>query len=173
VRDLWRDFWDWYEANYRLNVTVAAILFCFQIIHLVWLFGEVVWTKLTGTPLFSLSGPFETALILVDYTEVPALISVSLVYINEIRQGEHRRRSILFLILLNSQWLHLFWITDEFVLQQFAGAEGVGIPGWLAWVAILIDYAEVPVIVDTVTKMIAATRQGRLGDFAKTDLRER
>jgi hypothetical protein len=173
LKAFWRDFWDWYNANYRLNVTIAAVLFAFQIIHLIWLFGEVVWTKATGSPLFSVSGPFETALILVDYTEIPALITVSLVYINDIREGRDRRRAIFFLVLLNSQWLHLFWITDEFVIQQFGGYAGIGIPGWLAWAAILIDFAEVPVIIDTLRKMVAATRDGRLADFAKTDLRER
>lgn len=173
MRHTWRDFWDWYNENYRLNVTVAAVLFGLQIVHLIWLFGEVVWVKLTDSPLFSIGGPFEAALILVDYTEIPALITVSLVYVNDIREANHRRRAVVFLILLNSQWLHLFWITDEFVVQRFAGVSGLAMPAWLAWVAILIDFLEVPVIVDTIGKMFTATRQGRLGDFARTDLRER
>lgn len=172
MRAFWHDFWKWYERNYRVNVTIAAGLFAIQIIHLIWLFGEVVWARATGDPLFQLDGLWKWTIVLVDYTEIPALISVSLVYLNDIRRGGSRLRPIVFLILLNSQWLHLFWITDEFVVSAFAG-EGIGLPAWLAWVAILIDYAEVPVIIDTVRRMIAAVRENRLGDFARTELREK
>lgn len=167
---LWQDFWDWYERKYRVNVTIAAGLFVVQIVHLIWLFGEVVWARATGTPLFEFQGVWKWTIVLVDYTEIPALISVSLVYIHDLRGGA-RLRPLIFLVLLNSQWLHLFWITDEFVISAFAG-DGVGIPSWLAWVAILIDYAEVPVIIDTLRKMTVAMREGRLSEFARTDLRE-
>ena len=73
-----------------------------------------------------------------DYTEIPALISVSLVYLNELRKG-FAWRPVLFLVLLSSQWLHITWITDEFVVQSSAGS-GTSLPIWLAYVAILIDY---------------------------------
>jgi hypothetical protein len=169
MREFWHDFWDWYEQHYRLNVTVAAGLFAVQLIHLVWLFGEVVWARATGVPLFEFEGIWKWTIVLVDYTEIPAILSVSLVYINDLRRGL-RVRPLVFLLLLNSQWLHLFWITGEFVVSAFAG-EGIGIPGWLAWVAILIDYAEVPVIIDTLRKMVAALREGRLEEFAREELR--
>jgi hypothetical protein len=171
VKGYWQDFWDWYERNYRINVTVAAVLFTLQIVHLIWLFGEVVWAKATGAPLFELTGFWQWLIVLVDYTEIPALITVSLVYVNELRSDGFAWKPVIFLILLNSQWLHLFWITDEFVVGSFAGAV-IQLPAWLAWAAILIDFAEVPVIIDTLRKMAVALREGRLGDFAKTDLRD-
>jgi len=48
--------------------------------------------------------------------------------------------------------LHLFWITDEFVIEQFArmGERATLLPLWLAWLAIAIDYLELPVIYDTI-----------------------
>jgi len=90
--------------------------------------------------------------ILVDYTEIPALLSVSLVYINELRHG-FSASNILYLILINVQWLHLFWITDEFVVTAF-NEGGTVLPFWLAWVAIGIDYLEVPVMIDTTRRFI-------------------
>jgi hypothetical protein len=89
------------------------------------------------------------AILLVDYTEIPALMAVSLVYVNELRSG-FSWRPLLFLAFLNSQWLHIFWITDQYVSNELAGRAAVSsLPGWLAWVAILIDYLELPVIYDT------------------------
>ena len=67
-------------------------------------------------------------------------------------------KSILFLILLNSQWLHLFWITDEVVVAQFTGAAAIAIPVWLSWCAIMIDYLELPVMYDTFKKVFQSLR---------------
>jgi hypothetical protein len=167
---MWRAFWAWYERTYTVNVSVALALFLIQIVHLIWLFGEVVWAQLTGTPLFTFSGVWEAVIVLVDYTEIPALLSVSLIYINELRKGWHTK-SALYLLFLNSQWLHIFWITDEFVVTSF-NAGGTVLPLWLAWLAIAIDYLEVPVMVDTLKKFFAAMREGRTTEFLKTDLRQ-
>jgi len=153
-----KKFWQWYEKHYLVNVGTAAFLFLLQIIHLIWLIGDVVIGRLTGEALFHLHENIEWLVILVDYTEIPAIISVSLVYINEIRKGK-RFKPILYLIFLNSQWLHIFWIPDEFVVQSFGGT-GVALPLWLAWIAILIDYLELPVIVETLKKFFQAVKQG-------------
>ena len=111
-------------------------------------------------------------ILVIDYTEIPALVSVSLVYVNELRKGNWQR-PLLFLLLLNSQWLHIFWITDEFVVNEIAGRPGTtSLPAWLAWVAILIDYLELPVIYDTFRRMIRALREHRVGE-AVSALRER
>lgn len=144
---MWNSFWAWYERTYALNVGIALALFLLQVVHLLWLTGEVAWTHLFGQPLFTLEGLWQTLIVAVDYTEVPALVSVSLVYINELRKG-WRTKEFVYLLFLNSQWLHLFWITDEFVVTAFNGA-GTVLPLWLAWVAIGIDYLELPVMVDT------------------------
>ncbi len=167
---MWQRFWGWYERTYTVNVSVALFLFLLQIVHLVWLSGEVVWMHLTGAPLFTFTGIWDKVIVLVDYTEVPALLSVSLVYIHELRKGWDFK-SALYLVFLNSQWLHIFWITDEFVVTAFNGA-GTVLPLWLASVAIAIDYLEVPVMVDTFKKFFAAVKEGRTTDFLKHELRE-
>ncbi|MCH7641242.1 hypothetical protein IID22_03535 [Patescibacteria group bacterium] len=75
-----------------------------------------------------------------------------MVYLNVLRK-KFNFVSTLFLVLINSQWLHIFWITDAFVLDSLTGGETRTIlPFWLAWVAIFIDYLELPVIFDTLKK---------------------
>ena len=69
-------------------------------------------------------------------------------------------KPILYLLFLNSQLLHIFWITDEFVVSSGAG-ETSSLPVWLAYVAILIDYLELPVIYDTVKRLAVALARGR------------
>ena len=163
-------FFAWYERNYALNVGIAALLFMLQLIHLYWLTTDVVAARLTGESWFSPSGPLRFFILVVDYTEIPALFSVSLIYINELRKGWNWR-SFLFLLFLNSQWLHIFWITDEFVVQEFSGMAGIGLPVALAWVAIGIDYLELPVIVDTLKKFAVALRDERAATFLREELR--
>ncbi|MCC7355296.1 MAG: hypothetical protein IT330_16245 [Anaerolineae bacterium] len=142
-------FWKFYEAHHNLNVFITAFLFSLQLVHLYWLTTHVVALRLVGQSFFNLSGVWELLILVVDYTEIPALIATSLLYINEFRKGRNLR-SLLFLAFLNSQWLHIFWITDEFVVDYFSGSASATIlPFWLTWVAIGIDYLELPVIADT------------------------
>ena len=163
-------FWDWYNRHYTLNITIAAGLFTLQIVHLIWLTFDPLWFKLFGESLFELDRPWSWPLLLVDYTEIPVLVSVSLVYLNELRDG-FRWKPFLFLVFLNSQWLHIFWITDEFVVSTNEGA-AVGLPTWLAYVALAIDYLELPVIADTLGRMVAALRDRRLSRVLREGLRE-
>jgi hypothetical protein len=142
----WQRFWDWYERNYRLNVSAASVLFLLQLAHLYWLGADPIATRLTGHGLLHLHGLVQWLIFFVDYTEIPALLAVSLVYVNELRRG-FGWQPLLFLVFLNSQWLHIFWITDEYV------AKSAGFPGALAWVAILIDYLELPVVYDTLRRL--------------------
>ena len=147
-------FWDWYERHYKLVVKVTTILFLWQLIHLIWMAIVVVLPKLFGYERPGLPEWFNLLLAFVDYTEIPALIGTSLIYINELRKG-FNAKSFGLLLFLNTQWLHLFWITDEFVLNAFAPQAVVALPLWLAWVAILIDYLELPVMYDTLKKYFA------------------
>lgn len=147
-------FWSWYEENLHLNIGIAAGLFVWQLVHLTWLTGDVVIERLFSVALFNLSAVWEYLIIVVDYTEIPALITVSLVYINELSQGKDIPKSALFLVLLNSQWLHLFWITDEFIVSQFRDTTETIFPLWLAWLAIVIDYLELPIMYDTIKKFL-------------------
>lgn len=171
MKSAWTQFWAWYERHYTVNVTIAALLFLLQLIHLYWLGADVIAERLTGDSYWDPSATLQWAIFFVDYTEIPVLVSVSLVYVNDLRKG-HRFKPILMLLLLNSQWLHIFWITDEFVVNSFAGqATATSLPAALAWFAILIDYAELPVIYDTLKRMVVALRERRIGDALST-LRE-
>lgn len=148
-------FWRWYEENYKLNIGITTGLFLLQIFHLFWLFSEVVITKLIGTPLFGLHNAPQFLIVLVDYTEIPALLSVSVVYLNELRK-KFNYKSLIYLIFINSQWLHLFWITDEFVVQSINPNYNLALPLWLSWIAILIDFLELPVIFDTLKRFVSS-----------------
>ena len=158
---LWNGFWAWYERNYVLNVALASALFLLQIAHLTWLGADPIAIRLTDHSLFSFHGLLQYLIWFVDYSEIPALIAVSLVYVNELRRG-FSWHAVLFLLFLNSQWLHIFWITDEYVAAELGGGSAAGLPGWLAWVAILIDYLELPVIFDTLKRFATAVRERRL-----------
>jgi len=172
MRTAWQGFWAWYERHYALNVAIALGLFVVQLVHLYWLTTNVVALRLFDESLFTPSDVVEYVILLVDYTEIPALLSVSLIYVNDLRKDGWALQPVLFLLFLNSQWLHIFWITDEFVVNEFAGqAAQSSLPAWLAWVAILIDYLELPVIWDTVRRFVAATRERRIGE-ALAEFRE-
>ncbi|MCH8741680.1 hypothetical protein IH779_02170 [Patescibacteria group bacterium] len=154
MRDIVHRFWVWYERNLVLNTSIAAGLFLWQLVHLFWLFTNVVLLRLFGESYFNLSGTWEYVIIFVDYTEIPAILSVSLLYINDLRKG-FRWKPVWFLLLLNSQWLHLFWLTDEFVVSQLIGSvRNPFLPLWLAWIAIGVDYLELPVMYDITKKAI-------------------
>ena len=163
-------FWNWYERHYALNISVAAGLFVLQLLHLAWLTAEPLWSKVFGEALFTIEKPYSWPLYLIDYTEIPALLGVSLIYVNELRK-RFSWRPVLFLVLLNSQWLHIFWITDEFVVES-NDAPATVLPEWLAYVAIMIDYLELPVMVDTVRRTVVAVRERRLGEAVAGGLRE-
>ncbi len=47
----------------------------------------------------------------------------------------------------------MLWITDAVVVDTFAGRSLVPWSAFVAWVAILIDYLELPVILDTLRKV--------------------
>ncbi|MBA2753135.1 MAG: hypothetical protein H0U40_01555 [Chloroflexia bacterium] len=164
-----RRFWQWYERHDRLTVGITLGLFLLQLVHLYWLTTDVVWFRLTGDRLLSLDGFFEYVVLLVDYTEIPALITTSLVYLNDLRKG-FTWKSLVFLLFLNSQWLHIYWITDEFVVNASTGNTSL-VDGWLAWVAIGIDYLELPVIVDLARRFLLSWRRGTVGTFLQHDLR--
>ena len=156
IKPMLARFWRWYNKHYAFNVRFSTALFLLQIIHLVWLGAHVLAIELTGSSFFPQSLSFLIALI--DYTEIPAIIGVSLIYINEIVAGTATRKTYLLLALLLSQVLHLFWITDEIVLATLTGAAPIAIPRALALVAIAIDYLEVPVMVDTIRRSLKLRR---------------
>ena len=167
-----KKFWAWYDRHLTLNIGIASGLFVLQLAHLYWLTTHVVFFKLTGQSFFNPSDLIQTIIILVDYTEIPALITTSLVYINAHRK-KASFKNILYLIFLNIQFIHIFWITDEFVLDTFTGSgSGTVLPPWAAWIAILIDYLELPVIFETIKKFFDELKAGNLKKAAEV-LKER
>ncbi|MDO8648551.1 MAG: hypothetical protein Q7R81_02090 [Candidatus Peregrinibacteria bacterium] len=164
-------FWNWYERHYLLNVSLTAALFSLQLIHLYWLTTDVVAFRLFGERYFSPTPFWQYIIIIVDYTEIPTLLSTSALYLYELQRGKSWT-PLLFLILLNSQWIHLFWITDEFVLRVFEGiSDRPMFPGWLAWIAICIDYLEIPVIIDTFVRVYKSLKDRRFRAFLKEEAR--
>jgi hypothetical protein len=158
-------FWNWYKNNLALNQAIVAVLFGWQLLHLYWLSTHVLAFKILGYSLFNPSEFYQYLLVIADYFEIPALISGTLLYFHSIKEGSVKK-NLTFIILINSQWLHLLWLTDEFVLDHFRGEHSY-LPIWLAptpnnvvvwglaWIAIFIDYLELPVIFDTIKKTIA------------------
>lgn len=168
VRKLAERFWAWYERYYTLNVTIALTLFTWQLVHLYWLGADVIAQRLFGASYFPASGVWQWLLIFVDYTEIPAIIGTTTLYVFELRK-RFRWHILGLLLLLNSQWLHLFWLTDEFVVEGLRGSGGTVLPVWLAWVAILIDYLELPVIFDITWRFVTALSRGRGLDFVRKE----
>lgn len=167
-----RAFWEWYERHYVTNLVITTILFLFQLVHLYWLAADVVAFRLLGKSFFVPSGFWKALIIVVDYTEIPALLSASLIYLYDLLYHPFRWRSLLLLLSVNSQWLHLFWITDEFVLVQLR-THGVGtvLPLWLAWIAIAIDYLELPVVIDAVIRLLRSAARHRFLAFLRREAR--
>lgn len=147
----------WYKRHYTFHTGLASFLFAWQLVHLYWLTTDVVFYKLFGLSLFKLTGLWQHLIVIVDYTEIPALVLTSFLYIHGLAT-KFTLKDILFLAMLNSQWLHLFWITDEFILEQFRGAKVI-LPIWVVWTAILIDYLELPVIYDTLKKFFVSLKR--------------
>ncbi|MCP6720062.1 MAG: hypothetical protein KJI72_01900 [Patescibacteria group bacterium] len=153
-------FWAWYERNLTLNIAIVALLFTWQLVHLYWLTTDVVTVRLFGVSFFNPTGVIEFLIIIADYVEIPAIIGASLLYISLLRKG-FSIKSIAMLVFVNSQWLHIFWITDEFIIGQFAGGSPI-LPLWLAWVAIGVDYLELPVIYDTLKRFFTSISPKRI-----------
>lgn len=141
-------FWRWYERYFVVHLQISTALFLLQLVHLLWLTTNVVVPQLAGAaPVLA---PPSLLIALVDYIEIPAIVGLSIVYLRDVSNGRATPKTWLNLAFLNSQWLHLFWITDEVVVASLTGTVTLALPRWLAWVAITIDYLELPVMVDTV-----------------------
>ena len=143
-------FWHRYE---NLNLRIAFALISLQLIHLYWLTADVVIQRITGESVLGVpqGSPLFIFFIIIDYVEIPALIAGLTYYALGVYNHEkNSTKNILLLAMLAIQVFHIFWITDEVVYDSFFGApsDAVEIPYYAAWVAILIDYLELPVIVD-------------------------
>lgn len=87
----------------------------------------MVALRLLDRSFLELSDILNILIALVDYTEIPALITATLLYFGQF-YTQFNWKSLWFLILINSQWPHLLWITDEFVVNRFSEAGHVIFP---------------------------------------------
>ncbi|HKI09696.1 MAG TPA: hypothetical protein VKA09_14975 [Nitrososphaeraceae archaeon] len=150
------DFWTKYES---LNLKITFILISLQILHLYWLTADVVLQRIVGESYLGLPRILLPLFIVVDYVEIPALVSGITFYLFRIfKRGSHSRKNVVFLLLLAIQVVHIFWITDEVVYESLLDNDLVIFPVYAAWTAILIDYLEIPVMVDLFYKTFKIKR---------------
>ncbi len=142
---LWHAVSGWFDRHYLAMLVVTTAAFALQIFHLYWLFTSVILLRLIGQSYFVFPENLTIVYVIADYLEIPALISTTVIYIADLRKGP-KTKTILYIFILNTQWLHLFWITDAIVVQTLAASSVIAWNSVTAWVAILIDYLEVPVI---------------------------
>jgi hypothetical protein len=143
-------FWLRYE---NLSLKIAFVLISLQLIHLYWLTADVVIQRITGESVLGVprGSPLFIFFIIIDYIEIPALVAGLTYYALSIYKHEKgSAKDALLLSMLAIQVFHIFWITDTVVYNSFFGSpsSAVEIPYYAAWVAILIDYLELPVIAD-------------------------
>jgi hypothetical protein len=151
------NFWTKYE---NVNLKISFILISLQLLHLYWLTADVVLQRVTGHSYLGLPPELLPLFIAIDYVEIPALVSGITFYLFSIFKHEaHAGRSMMFLILLAIQIIHIFWITDEILYESLLGNDLVKFPVYLAWTAILIDYLEVPVMIDLFYKVFKAKKK--------------
>ena len=150
------DFWTKYES---LNLKITFILISLQILHLYWLTADVVLQRIAGESYLGLPRILLPLFIIVDYVEIPALVSGITFYLFSIfKRKSHARKNVVFLLLLAIQVIHIFWITDEVVYESLLDNDLVIFPVYAAWTAILIDYLEIPVMVDLFYKTFKIKR---------------
>lgn len=148
-------FINFYHRYENLNLKITFFLISLQILHLYWLTTDVVLQKIFGESFFLAPKSLLPVFVIIDYIEIPALISGLIFYAYSIRTNKSTaKKSYLFLGLLGVQVIHIFWITDEVVYNSLFNSNFVEIPYVLSWIAILIDYLELPVMADLFYKVI-------------------
>jgi len=158
---MFQRFWEWYQRHYLLNLSIATFLFLFQLFHLYWLFTDVVLIKITGQSYFAFPNIWGMISTFLDYSEIPAIISTSVLYIHLLRQ-KWAAKNFLYLLFINIQWIHILWITDEIIVERFAThIEFFHWPLVAAWLAIAIDYFELPVIYDTAKRLVREIKKNK------------
>ena len=151
-------FINFYLRYQNINLKISFILISLQLLHLYWLTTDVVIYRLTGIDYFIELSDFILLFIIIDYIEIPALVSGIIYYffalIYDKKEKEKRIKNTVLLILLAIQSIHIFWITDEIVYSTFVGSDLIYMPEYFAWIAILIDYLELPVIYDLLKRIV-------------------
>jgi hypothetical protein len=151
------NFWHRYE---NLNLKISFILISLQLLHLYWLTTDVVLQRIYGHSFFLFPKNLLPIFIVIDYIEVPALVSGITFYSLSIHNHKKdSRKNSLFLAMLAVQIVHIYWITDDVVAKTFFQSTLLTLPVYVAWIAILIDYLELPVIADLFYKIIKGEKR--------------
>jgi hypothetical protein len=153
------NFWYRYE---NLNLKITFILISLQLLHLYWLTTDVVLQRIYGESFLIFPKAFLPVFVVIDYIEIPALISGMTFYSLSIyKHQKDSWKNSLFLAMLSVQVVHIFWITDEIVYDTLFKTRLVEFPLYIAWIAILIDYLELPVMADLFYKIIKGEKKWR------------
>jgi len=152
LRKSWEAFWRWYRRHYLATLVITTAVFVLQLFHLYWLFTDVILKRITGQSYFLFPPQGLFIYVLIDYLEIPTHLSAMILYFYEFRQGV-RARSLFFFLLLQLHWVHLVWITDDVVVRDLTQHSLIAWGSIAAWIAIAIDYLEVPIIVDRLRRV--------------------
>lgn len=139
-------------TRYVLYVNLGFLLF--QMLHLTWLATNFLLPSFFGTPPVSWFDTREASvfLSLADYIEVPVLI-YNIVYI-AIVYRIHRiitKNHVTTLIIVMLQFIHIYWLTDEVILEN-------AYPIYLTMIAVIIDYTELLWFRNTIKELKSSGR---------------
>lgn len=153
------NFWYRYE---NLNLKITFILISLQLLHLYWLTTDVVLQRIYEESFLLFPKILLPVFVVIDYIEIPALVSgITFYSLSVYKHQKDSWKNSLFLALLAVQVVHIFWITDEIVYDAFFETRLVEFPLYIAWIAILIDYLELPVMADLFYKIIKGEKKWR------------
>jgi hypothetical protein len=153
------NFWYRYE---NLNLKITFILISLQLLHLYWLTTDVVLQRIYAESFLLFPKVLLPVFVVIDYIEIPALVSgITFYSLSVYKHQKNSWKNSLFLALLAVQVVHIFWITDEIVYDAFFETRLVEFPLYIAWIAILIDYLELPVMADLFYKIIKGEKKWR------------
>jgi len=131
---------------------ISIVGLAMQIFHLQWLTTDVIIPKLYNISIDTSFSYGTVFYLFADIVEIPAIITRSYLYVISLNK-KYSSKNLLLLLILNSQWLHIFWITNTFLVNNITES----VTEWnyfLSWVAIAIDFLEIPVLIDSVGELI-------------------
>lgn len=139
-----------FEKLKNFLVKISFILMALQIIHLFWLTCNVTLPMFNFNDLKFNEGSF--LFVSIDYLEIPSLIITSTSYLFIIFRENRKPKNILYLSMLLLQFFHIFWITDEFIVNYF-----YDLPFYLLVFVVFIDYSELFILFDLGKRLLVRT----------------
>ena len=101
-----QEFINFYLRYQNINLKISFILISLQLLHLYWLTTDVVIYRLTGIDYFVGLSDFILLFIIIDYIEIPALVSGIIYYFFAIifdkKEKEKRIKNTVLLISIGN-----------------------------------------------------------------------